>query len=532
MELGNIREGKFFIVHKSILDKVECTQIVDVYGEFFKHHQNGHAEVAEFVAVGLSDQQISTQRNRIRMASYRWEGVKSWRPGSSDFQIPSNYLWFLNHIKEHSLIGWLDFVAGVVCGVPVTFVIGYMGRLYADMITVSNWMFEPSLLPTAMRRCWIFQESAFGSLDEAGVDYLLGYLHNLGSRVLDGDKACLTGDFAATSIAMARLLERRGWSGVFAKVKPPLPFHEYGQGTFSALMQKRLEGRKDIFPEQGNSNGVEPSIVEELDRVFQPPRNLVSVAVFHVLDYFTRGLSLEANPIRRVVKDLLCNQPWHSLNDHESPRTLESFGKLYGRSVVMAYVSCEVTHESDRDNAVTAVARAIILEDCNEQSLDAERLLGIMWQQSIKAAWDRGSSVVAFPVEDSEATPAMRFKGLSATGELRGTPLLGNASHNLAYRTRNGSTHTFSESNHPQISRFGATHVRGDVWRDDCTGEEALFYICEAPRELRDLAATVIVLLCRARDMAPVNIRVHVKAGGPELNSSSWPTPADTITLS
>ena len=527
---GRVRNGKYFIVNRNILSSIQCSEVVDVYDEFIRHHQNAHAEMAEFVAVKLSDEQVSAQRDRIRMASFRWEGTRSWRPGSSDFHIPSNYVWFLEHIKKHNHIGWLDFISNVACGVPVTYTVGYMGKMYAEMITVSNWMFQPSLLPESMRRCWIFQETAFGSLDETGIDFLLEFLQKLGSRVLDGDKACLTGDFASTSIAMACLLERRGWSRFFAQVKPSLPFHEYGDGTFSALMQKRVEGRKDIFPERGNSYGVEPSIIEDLDLVFQPPRNLVSIAVFHILDYFTRGLSPEANPMQSAIKDLLCNT-WHSLNNHESP-TLESFGKLYGRSVVMAYVSCEVTYENDRDDAVTAVARAIVKDEFNEQDLDAERLMSIMWQQSIKATLDRGSSVVAFPIEDSKATPVMRFKGLCLSGKIHGTPLLGSDSHSLSYRTQYGNKHTFSESNHPQINRFGVTHVRGKVWRHDLTGEEAQFFICEAPKSLREIEATVIILLCRSRDMAPLNIRVHVRAGGPEFNSSSWPTPAETVILS
>ena len=43
--------------------------------------------------------------------------------------IPANYLGFLDHIREHKLILWMDWMANVGVNVPVPETIGYMGLL-------------------------------------------------------------------------------------------------------------------------------------------------------------------------------------------------------------------------------------------------------------------------------------------------------------------------------------------------------------------------------------------------------------------
>ena len=60
--------------------------------EFLKHHPNGGAATAGFVAVRLSDGQIEKQRDLIRISSYRWKEVKGVGPNTAlEPKIPSNY---------------------------------------------------------------------------------------------------------------------------------------------------------------------------------------------------------------------------------------------------------------------------------------------------------------------------------------------------------------------------------------------------------------------------------------------------------
>lgn len=99
------RSGKWFVCHQSKLSKIKYEEICDIYEEFLKHHPNGGAATAGFVAVRLSDEQIAKQRDLIRISSYRWKDVKGVGPDSAlEPMIPSNYLWFLEHIRERGQI--------------------------------------------------------------------------------------------------------------------------------------------------------------------------------------------------------------------------------------------------------------------------------------------------------------------------------------------------------------------------------------------------------------------------------------------
>lgn len=99
------RSGKWFVCHQDKLSSINYEEVCDIYEEFLKHHPNGGAATAGFVAVRLSDGQIEKQRDLIRISSYRWKDVKGVGPNSAlEPNIPSNYLWFLEHIRERGQI--------------------------------------------------------------------------------------------------------------------------------------------------------------------------------------------------------------------------------------------------------------------------------------------------------------------------------------------------------------------------------------------------------------------------------------------
>ena len=55
--------------------------------------------------IHLSDGQVEKQRDLIRISSYRWKEVKGVGPNSAlEPKITSNYLWFLEHIRERGQI--------------------------------------------------------------------------------------------------------------------------------------------------------------------------------------------------------------------------------------------------------------------------------------------------------------------------------------------------------------------------------------------------------------------------------------------
>ena len=68
--------------------------------------------------------------------------------------IPANYFRFLEHIREHRLVLWMDWMANVGVNVPVPETIAYMGRLYAECIVLEGreadiWLCVPGAEPFA-----------------------------------------------------------------------------------------------------------------------------------------------------------------------------------------------------------------------------------------------------------------------------------------------------------------------------------------------------------------------------------------------
>ena len=167
-----VRKGKWFVLHTSYLLEIEFLEKCDIHAEFLRDHPNGGERTAGLFAVRLTDEQIKAQRGRIRISSYRWEGMKENAEGVA---IPANYLNFLDHIREHKLILWMvrapvssrghaltprlnacacaqDWMANVGVNVPVPEVISYMGGIYADCVVLGDWMLDLRLNATCTNR--------------------------------------------------------------------------------------------------------------------------------------------------------------------------------------------------------------------------------------------------------------------------------------------------------------------------------------------------------------------------------------------
>ena len=203
------RTGMWFLVHREVLGSIECENTVDIFQEFFALHPNCDDRVKSFIAVQLSYVQLKRQSARIRMASYRWEAVKGVGEGDSEFAIPQNYGWFLDHIQANRQIGWLDFVANVGINVPIHETIAYMGQLYAQQIVVADWLLSLAKLEEAMTRGWIYQESAFGTLDMDCLTNLCSEMRAIAQRYISvGDEPSCIALFKACRL-FAKLFERR-----------------------------------------------------------------------------------------------------------------------------------------------------------------------------------------------------------------------------------------------------------------------------------------------------------------------------------
>ena len=151
-------------------DEKECD------GDAWEGHSNRSSMLADYLCVRLTKAQLMSQRQRVRVASYRWQGVK--REGKMGLTAPNNYEWFLAFIDAEALVGWMDFMSNVIVGVETKLTLAYMGMLYAEVPTCAGWLREPSKIPEAMSRGWIYQESTFGQLDPSLARQLSDYLYD------------------------------------------------------------------------------------------------------------------------------------------------------------------------------------------------------------------------------------------------------------------------------------------------------------------------------------------------------------------
>jgi len=180
-----LRHGKWFVLFSDYLAEIPHLEWCDIHAEFLRDHPNGRARTAGLVAISLSDEQIEALRGRIRISSYRWEEMAGVGKGSKEGVIPGNYFRFLEHIREHRLVLWMDWMANVGVNVPVPETIAYMGRLYAECIVLGDWMLDLDRLVAALHRAWIFQEMAFGALDEKAMGGLFAELRARGRALAD-----------------------------------------------------------------------------------------------------------------------------------------------------------------------------------------------------------------------------------------------------------------------------------------------------------------------------------------------------------
>ena len=142
------RSGMWFVVHRKILESVQCAATCNVYDEFWAFHPNGSARLRDFVAVQLTQEMVEAQHDRVRLASYRWLDMKG------NPLTPANFHWFLDLCEKNGWIGWMDFLANVGVNVPNPYTIAYMGGLYAETICVNEGLLDNAKLAVTMTRAW------------------------------------------------------------------------------------------------------------------------------------------------------------------------------------------------------------------------------------------------------------------------------------------------------------------------------------------------------------------------------------------
>ena len=95
LDMRPSRSGVWFVLHRDQLPNVQHDNACEIYEEFLSGHPNGLSAAADFLAVKLSEEQMMEQHDRIRLSSYRWEGIAGLKQSSGNtvHQIPHNYGW-------------------------------------------------------------------------------------------------------------------------------------------------------------------------------------------------------------------------------------------------------------------------------------------------------------------------------------------------------------------------------------------------------------------------------------------------------
>ncbi|KAL1529012.1 hypothetical protein AB1Y20_010333 [Prymnesium parvum] len=360
-----LRDGIWFVVHRSLLAEIAYDECLDLYECFFAYHPNGGPWTAGFVCVRLSEAAILSQRERIRMSSYRWEMHQDADPQrSGDFVCPGNFRWFLELIERRRLIGWVDFIANIGVNVPKEQTLAYMGQLYAELIVSADWLHDVGRLEVALKRGWIFQESAFTELDGDGVEKLFECMRAIGKRFLAGHPKDVEPFFDAC-VHFGELLHRRGYDSTYTSLPyfGPLGWDSFGDVDFTAFALKW----------HLRAGGSEPVVVASHRRAFMRQPKLAFV---HACELFSLGdaeYALAAPQLRAHMAQMR----WRQLAD------VDAFVRTFGEAITKAYLGAEFTVAADREVALTAtgchIARAL-----GGGEVDGAAMLRLAWRGTLR----------------------------------------------------------------------------------------------------------------------------------------------------
>lgn len=491
------RQGKWFTVHKSLLDEIDYSDICDIHDEFLKYHPNGGEATAGFVSILLSDEQIEQQRDRIRITSYRWAGFDGVGAKGDQFVLPGNYLWFLDFARDRKLILWMDWMANVGVNVPVPEVINYMGSLYAENTVLGEWMFDLDKLSVGLTRAWIFQEMAFGPLDKEAMGGLFERLRELGRAVANipvakrgeySPEKWVTRrnkpqDFTAVqayiyaSGCVASLLNRRAF-GVVAANSNAKWFSAIHDGHPSndvaiALGIEYEAALKAVDYTRAKLPGIDQETWSRILLLFSTQKGYTRVDPEPRKDFDWTDKAWNAH--RHELVELVCAEPYHSC------KSVDELVERYDRGVLGAALGCQVTMETDRPEAVTSVLRAVASTKF-KQVLSAEDLIQWAWKSVLgkmaAAKYDEGMAEqpdhtfiakVHAPVtanSESIAIGPLQLHGTEVTYDNKTNKEQNDPNLKCRYTAEDGSSLTFNGFTYSICPAVQAAGLRGIVCND------------------------------------------------------------------
>ena len=333
-------DNMWFLVSKRHASDFDHEEVKECDNDAWEGHSNRSAMLADYLCVRLTKAQLMSQRQRVRVASYRWQGVK--REGKMGLTAPNNYEWFLAFIDAEALVGWMDFMSNVIVGVETKLTLAYMGMLYAEVPTCAEWLREPSKIPEAMSRGWIYQESTFGQLDPSLARQLSDYLYDeyrqgahAGVGARNGRDDLEHRAAAAAPRPRERLHCRPRGHGRLGKVLRPAAriFHRRRGGRVLGRASPVGGGRGHFVAADGGAGGHHDRPPDRIDR------------------------HADARRAPGWLGKRLCGKA------SEVAPTAEAFLKRFSLGMLRAYCGASFTSEPDRDVAITASALHILQRD-------------------------------------------------------------------------------------------------------------------------------------------------------------------------
>ena len=502
------REGMFFLCHRDHLTDIMETasdyligEPVSIWEDFFRFHPVRHPLCQEFVSLCLPMEFVEKHSDFINMASYRWLDVHGVGEYGKGYHAPTNYVWFLEWLKENKRLGWMDFMANIVVNVDTDHTVAYMGDFYARLPTIAQWMLDPDLLGSALNRAWIYQESAFGAFVSEGIDIVLDDIRSLGLSLCSPsrnhnhaviEKFELCRKFCRRAEHMAKLLDRRGYFAFATKQEilkdrqyeyyGGAPYYDMDGKVTAMVLERAFEGEK-----------VDDAFRQEIDGIIGSGYSKGYTAMYHLCEFFTAPADDEEFPIVYNSIHKLC-----TMRTWEDCHTAEEFFERIGDPLLAAYSTLDVSYESDREPSVTKVALSIMERDY-ENAMGSHDFCEAVWKGSADMCLKTSEESSGLGLVSSSKV-AFQPAILSGKRFLGGVHVSGALiDSNGAYATANGSRSAGCDWILVLVTGFGEEFQydeNKEAWIKEEDGIECCFdiYFCDAPTKTNFFCSIVCVL--------------------------------------
>lgn len=246
----------------------------------------------------------------------------------------------------------------------------------------------------------------------------------------------------------------------------------------------------------------------------------------HMLDYFSRPV--RDNDIKDLVLEICSSISWTQF------KSFDAFVDNFGLGILRAYISCEVTYETDRMNATTAVGRKIAEELHGGGKMDGIKFMEAVWNGAVRGVV--AGSAGCFELNGFNAN-------ITHGRELCGLPTVKGARlKHETYRTKDGR-----DFDSTSVGGGGANYFRkyydyqsdtseNSFWVDKRSGERVELTVCNTPtEELRKsgMVKMLVVTGINRDDNTRRILRACVWLRGREAARSEekWPEAAEEVEI-